>query len=105
MWQIIIGILCGFGAFLYNLESSSMGQVIYRDGQLRFDNILHYVKNVFVEPWLWYYDLWGVNWIIMTLFGIIIMVVLNNLLYLISYILKYMFFLESLPSDCFNFQF
>jgi len=65
----IIGGLFGYIYFLYGLESSDMGNIIFRCGEFAPGNILAYMINPFYKPFLWYPYLWRSNWIITTLVG------------------------------------
>ena len=67
----IIGGVLGYVYFLKDLESDSMGNIIFRNGQFRPSNIIHYMKSPFKERFLWKPNLWSSNWIITTIIGTI----------------------------------
>ena len=56
----------GFAFFVCNLESSDMGNIIFRNGQFAPWNVVEYVVSPFKQDVLWYPQLWAANWIITT---------------------------------------
>ncbi len=72
---ILLGSIIGFIYFLYELESPSMGGVIFRpnsDGiiQISWDSILNILVAPFKYLHFWTnYELFSINWIIMTTLG------------------------------------
>lgn len=67
----VIGGILGFVSFVVYLESSHMGNIIYRDRQFVPLNVVKYLKNPFVSKCLWHPRCWRANWIIMTMFGML----------------------------------
>lgn len=73
--MIIIGCILGFIYFLYELESPSMGGVLFRpnsDGIMELS--LGSLWNILLAPFnyitFWTnYELYSINWIIMVLIG------------------------------------
>lgn len=80
-----IGGIIGFILFVINLESDDMGNILFRTNndnkvEFRFDNLVHYMANVFYRWFLWHPTLWGCNWIIMTGTGILIGFLIEKLI-------------------------
>ena len=72
----------GFCFFVGNLESSDMGNIIFRNGHFAPWNVFQYVVSPFKQDVLWYPQLWAANWIITTGIGAAIGVFVSMLVLL-----------------------
>ncbi len=72
--MIILGSICGFIFFLLELESPSMGNILFRtnsDGnkEISFSSLLEMLYAPFKHSYFWTKDFYSVNWIITTFIG------------------------------------
>jgi len=75
-FTLLFGTL-GYLAFIYNLESDGMGNILFRGNEnneleFRFDELWDYMTNPFKRWFLWHPRLWGCNWVITTGIGVVI---------------------------------
>ena len=76
----IIGATCGYLYFLKELESDTMGNIIFRNGTFSPNNIIKYMISPFIHSFLWKKELLSTNWIITVGIGVIIGNILGRLL-------------------------
>ncbi len=70
----VIGVIMGFAYFLYNLEASDMGNVIFRTNEhgkkeFTIEGIKLYLVTPFTSTVLWNESLLPVNWVVMVAVG------------------------------------
>ena len=63
---VVAGAGLGFAAFLVMLETSDMGNIIWRNGRFAPENVWGYIKHPFYSTTLWNPPLWVSNWLVTT---------------------------------------
>ena len=76
--MFLFGAYLGFLYFVIELESEDMGNIIFRNGKFRPQNIIEYMKYPFMSDLFWIYPVvWKHNWLITTGVGGILFTMLT----------------------------
>lgn len=72
--MILLGVIFGFIYFLYELESPSMGNILFRtnsDGykEISFGSLFEMICAPFKYSYFWTKNFYSINWIITSIIG------------------------------------
>ncbi len=80
--MFILGSIIGFVYFLFELESPSMGNVLFRlnsDGvkEFSFGSLVEFLYAPFIHSYFWTKPFFSVNWVITSFIGGIIGIIIS----------------------------